>query len=98
MFKLSVSNLRSVQAECAVCRNVIRVYDLALYPAASKPLGSEQYQPMDVPKSPSLVFVAFEYGELDEDQEFDTNDITWCQIFIEDDAGELLKVFDDETA
>jgi len=69
-----------------------------LYPAACKPKGAELYVAMEVPEAPSPVFVAYEYGELDEDQEFNADDITWCQVFVEHSAGDILKVFDDETA
>ena len=51
-----------------------------------------------VPIVPTRVFVSFEYGPLDDDQAFDPNDVTWFQLFTEDRAMRLVKVFDDETA
>lgn len=44
------------------------------------------------------VYVMYEYGELDDDQQFDQNDITWCQVFIENENKQRVKVVDDETA
>jgi hypothetical protein len=98
IFTLFESNHRSVRAECASCRELVLIYDLELYPAASKLTGAEHFQLMSVSRSPSRVFLSFEYGELDEGEVFDPNDITWFQIFIEASDGELVKVFDDETA
>jgi hypothetical protein len=98
MFTLFESSHHSVRAECVICREPVLVYDLALYPAASKRTGLERYQPMNVQSSPSHVFLAFEYGEIDEGEEFDANDITWFQAYIETSEGELVKVFDDETS
>jgi hypothetical protein len=43
------------------------------------------------------VYVSCEYGQLDEDQEFDQDDITWCQVFVEK-GGQLSRIFEDETA
>ncbi len=31
------------------------------------------------------------------EDEFDRNDISWCQVFVETASGNLAKVFDDET-
>ena len=74
------------------------VYDLQFYPAASKSKGDEVFLEMDISKEkPVKVYVGYEHGETDDDQEFDQNDITWCQIFADNDNG-IIKVFDVETA
>jgi hypothetical protein len=74
------------------------VYDLAVYPAASKTRGEEVFERLIRESgSDSPVFVRYEYGVPEPDMEFDRNDICWCQVFIEIGSGELAKVFDDET-
>jgi len=74
------------------------VYDLASYPTASKGKGDEWFTELDPTKEGALpIYVSYEYGEFDDDQEFDQDDITWCQVFVEMGGG-LRKVFDDETA
>jgi hypothetical protein len=74
------------------------VYDLAMYPAASKTRGAEVFEPLARESgSASPVFVRYEYGAPEPDVEFDRNDISWCQVFIETTSGSLAKVFDDET-
>jgi hypothetical protein len=62
--------------------------------------GDESFSEIKETKAGSglPVFVMYEYGELDDDQEFDPNDITWFQVFVEASNGRLVKVFDDETA
>ena len=86
-------------AICASCQERITIYDLAFYPAAVKLEGEETFVAMDsMPVRPSQVYVCYEYGELDPDQQFDRDDICWCQIFTESQSGQLVRVFDDETA
>jgi hypothetical protein len=77
------------------------VYDLSLYPAATKTAGDEDFAPLETSADldvASAVFVMYEYGELDNDEVFDANAITWCQVFVQDKSSELRCVFDDETA
>jgi predicted RNA-binding Zn-ribbon protein involved in translation (DUF1610 family) len=98
-FRLLQSNRESVVAVCPECGQNIVVYDLALYPAAVKLPGTELFCEMEsMPIRPASVFVRYEYSEPEPDVEFDRNDITWCQIFSENEAGDLVKIFDDETA
>lgn len=97
-FHLFLSNLDTVKAFCEMCQKEVLIYDLALYPAATKLAGDENFVELDLTKAEALpIYVSYEYGEFGDDQEFDQNDITWCQVFVEKE-GELLKVFDDETA
>ena len=100
LFRLFESNKRSVKATCASCGRETLVYDLSRYPAASKLSGVESFVPMSVDQGDSglRVFVMYEYGEPDEDQKFDPDDISWCQVFVESKNGQIKKVFDDETA
>jgi hypothetical protein len=99
-FRLIESNKQSVKAVCGKCGHEILLYDLSKYPAASKMPGDESFSEIKETKAGSglPVFVMYEYGELDDDQEFDPNDITWFQVFVEASNGRLVKVFDDETA
>ena len=98
-FTLLKSDKASVLARCSNCNSEICIYDLVLYPAATKIAGSESFVQIEqTENAPKKVVVMYEYGELDPDMTFDPNDITWCQIFIENEMGELTSVFDDETA
>jgi hypothetical protein len=97
-FCLLESNRRSVIAVCDRCGRELRIYDLAFYTSATKAKGDETFEQVLTPvDEPSKVFIGFEYGETDDEEEFDRNDITWCTIFIEE-SGQLKQVFDDETA
>ncbi|MDZ7619332.1 MAG: hypothetical protein U1E05_20220, partial [Patescibacteria group bacterium] len=100
-FLLHQSNRKSVVASCRQCGREIIVYDLSNYAAACKVAGEEHLSPMasaDGATADVTVFVMYEYGEIDDDQEFDRNDVTWCQVFVEDASGTHVCVFDDETA
>ena len=97
-FHLFLSDKDTVKALGAQCEKMVLIYDLALYPAATKLKDDESFSEIDLTKAGALpIYVSYEYGGFDDDQEFDQNDITWCQVFVEK-GGELLKVFDDETA
>ncbi len=98
LFRLLTSNKASVKAVCDRCSSVLPIYDLASYPAATKLGGTETYSEMfETSQTPTNVFVGYEYGELDCDQDFNQDDITWCQVFVEC-SGSMIKVFDEETA
>jgi hypothetical protein len=48
------------------------LYDLVFYPAATKGRGEEAFTPLKATRTEVLpVYVSYEYGELDEGQEFD---------------------------
>ena len=97
-FFIRISNLRSVIARCASCQHDIVVYDLQMYPTAIKTRGEEVFAPLPADiDQPSIVYVLYEYSEPEEDVEFDQDDISWCQVFVKGDSGEIVKVFDDET-
>ncbi len=97
-FKLFESNLRTIKGQCGECGSMFVIYDLAKYPAAMKLKAEESFTEMPCTKvQDASVFVAYEYGDFDDDHEFDCNDITWFEMFIEVD-GMIQKVFSDETA
>lgn len=97
-FRLKISCQQTVLANCTNCHSVIAVYDLAIYPAAVKLKGVESFVELDIPEDQKSLFVMYEYSSPEPDVEFDPNDITWCQIFVERNDGRIFKVFDDETA
>lgn len=91
-----------VTAVCAACGRKITVYDLTEYPCAV-PLGVEE-EPEKVRNEGHdrfRVAVIFEYSDefaLD-DNEFDENDVTWCQVYVYDTASaQSIMIVDDETA
>jgi len=98
VFRLFIGDKKSVKADCAGCSARFLVYDLALYPAATKEKGGETFGQVGASgQKPGSVYVQYEYGELDEDMEFDPNDITWCKVWFDNGNG-LANVLDDETA
>ena len=96
-FRLDQSQLKTVKATCKICGVSITIYDLDYYPAAVKLSGVEVFEVLDSGENQAALFVMFEYGVPEPDVEFDANDITWCQIFIERSNGEIDRIFDDET-
>jgi ribosomal protein S27E len=100
-FQLRKSNRESIRASCQQCGHEIVVYDLSYYPAACKVAGDEHFELLTLTSGTvenHTVFLMFEYGEFDDDQDFDRNDISWCQVFLKDASGRHACVFDDETA
>ena len=98
-FRLMEGTKRSVVAVCSACGSKHRIYDLGYYTSSTKPKGDEDFKPMEgVATIPARVFIGYEYGETDEGETFDPEDITWCSIYVEEASGTLKKVFDDETA
>ena len=98
-FDLLQSNLDSVVAVCSSCKTRIILYDWALYHAAVKLKGDEEFFRMPTQRErPSRVFVGYEYGPTEADEEFNSNDISWCQVFASTSNGEIIEVFNDETA
>lgn len=96
-FRLMISPQKSVRGNCLTCGNSFTIYDLAYYPAGVKLPGSEEFRELDDPANQAAVYVMFEYGEAEPDMEFDENDVTWCQIFVQRNEGEIEMIFDDET-
>jgi|SRR5687767_15284946 len=97
-FSLVEGSKKSLVATCERCNREWRIYDLAYYPSASKLKGEEHFGKILVPKEQSSkLFIGYEYGETDDGDAFDRNDITWCIVFVEKE-GKLQRIFDDETA
>ena len=85
---------------CARCATEVIVYDASYYPAASRNKASEKFDrvPGGHESERFQVYAMYEYGQLDDGEEFDPDDITWCQVFIENDRRQLVMILDDETA
>ncbi|MDE7418165.1 MAG: hypothetical protein K2N44_17990 [Lachnospiraceae bacterium] len=91
-----------VTAVCAACGRMITIYDLTEYPCAV-PLGKEE-TPEKVTNQENDRFhvaVIYEYSDefaLDDDA-YDENDVTWCQIYVYDTVNaQSIMIVDDETA
>lgn len=92
-FELFKSDKHTVRARCQTCAREVTVYDLAYYPAATKLAGSESFRLVGAGK----VYMMYEYGEAEDDEVFNPDDITWCQIWLGR-QSDLELVLDDETA
>jgi hypothetical protein len=97
LFVLLMGSLRSVHAICHKCRSMICLYDLSKYPTATKEKGEEVFKVHALTMEGKAIYVGYEYGELDDDQEFDQDDISWFELFVETN-GKPLRVFSDESA
>ena len=99
-FTLTKGTKPSLIATCQASGHKVTVYDVSLYPAATAQKGREEFTPVRHPEGDDCfqIFAVFEYGELDDDQVFNRNDVTWCQIIIENAAGSRTTILDDETA
>lgn len=100
LFKARKSQCESLEVECKTCGKIVSVYNLAEYPAATKLDKAEELLEISLPDGTThgSIFVMYEYGELDEDQDFDRNDITWCGVWLEASDQSLVLILDDETA
>lgn len=92
-----------VIACCESCGNTITLYDLIEYPCAETAREPEEaLKKMTLGDNDKFnVAVIFEYSdefEFDDDA-FDENDVTWCQIYLYDPKGlQSIMIVDDETA
>jgi hypothetical protein len=79
---------------------VILVYDVRLYPAATP--SRRAREPVSFSMGGQTHFgvcIVYEYPELDPDQEFDQNDISWCEVYAIDEQGAVVgRVISDETS
>ena len=92
-----------VSAVCESCGNQITVYDLIEYPCATTARNPEEPLEKVVHKGNDKFNIAIVIQYSDEftfdDEMFDENDITWCQIYLYDNAAqESVMIVDDETA
>lgn len=92
-----------VTAFCTSCGNQIAIYDLIEYPCATTARDPEEALEKVVNKGNDKFNIAFILQYSDQfdfdDQRFDENDITWCQIFLYDIVNlQSVMIVDDETA
>lgn len=99
-FKLFTNERRKVIAICEKCELEVLIYDRNVYPASASRHGSEEMTLFQSDNGTQVfnVFVVYSYGELDEDMEFDPNDICWCSVYALDDQAQRMLVLSDETA
>lgn len=93
-----------VTAYCESCGKTITLYDLIEYSCAVtvRKDGEEVLKKITTNNSDKFnVAIIFEYSdefELD-DENFDENDVTWCQIYLYDTVSmKSFMIVDDETA
>jgi hypothetical protein len=89
-----------VTAKCSHCGDEIVVYDVRLYPAATSSRTAGDAVLFSAAGATTFgVCVVYEYPELDDDQEFNQNDITWCEVFaLDEDDKVVARVISDETS
>ena len=92
-----------VIAFCTSCGKQITLYDLIEYPCAPTARDPEEKLEKIINKSNDKFNVAIIIQYSDQfafnDERFDENDITWCQIFLYDIVNlQSIMIVDDETA
>lgn len=90
-------------AFCASCGKAITLYDLIEYPCAVTYRDNEEILRKVINKDNDKFNIAiiFQYSDdFDfDDEEFDENEITWCQIYLYDIVNlQSILIVDDETA
>ncbi len=98
-FRLLKSLKHALKAVCENCGNEITVYDVSCYSTASKGLNNSDAISVVHPKGQQFykIYAIYEYSILNTGDTFDPDDITWCQVFIEDDQGNRVRIFDGGT-
>jgi hypothetical protein len=99
-FKIYTTRTPTVSAQCSHCGEVIVVYDVRLYPAATPSRTAGDAVLFSAAGATTFgVCVVYEYPELDGDQEFDLNDISWCEVYALGKDDEVVgRVISDETS
>ena len=92
-----------VSAVCESCGNQITLYDLIEYPCATTARDPEEPLEKVINKRNDKFNIAIIIQYSDEfafdDERFDENDITWCQIYLYDNVSrQSIMIVDDETA
>lgn len=99
LFHVLADEMPRVVADCGACANRVTVYDVRLYPAATGGPGGDELHDVSGGDVAVEVFVMYEYGDPDIPDDFDPDDISWCQVFTYDArTGSVELVLDDETA
>lgn len=90
----------SVFLKCINCHREITAYDLAYYPAATKLKDKFEKEKIYIGNIENFnVYALYQYDnefELEDDVEFDKNDISWGNIYIKNEDI-INKILDDET-
>lgn len=100
-FKILINELPIVDAICTKCEEKIKLYDLNFYPAATIIPASDEYIKYYSSEGDSVfnLCVLFEYPELEKDEVFDPDDISWCIIWGRGiKSGQVFEILNDETA
>jgi len=90
-----------VNAKCTSCGEIIPIYNLKYYPATALIPCDEECKEYISPEGDTFfnICVVYEYPELEKDEEFNPNDITFCEIFgFGLDSGKYFCIISDETA
>lgn len=90
-----------VIAKCPKCGENITIYNLRYYPAAAliPHTGEETVYISPAEDNIFNICVVYEYPELEEDEEFNQNDITWCEIYgFGLKSKKVFQIISDETA
>lgn len=92
-----------VTAVCTACKKRIALYDLIEYPCATTARDPEEPLEKVINKNNDKFNAAIIIQYSDEfafnDERFDENDITWCQIYLYDNVErQSMMIVDDETA
>lgn len=93
-----------VTAYCESCGKTITLYDLIEYPCAVtvRKEGEEVLERVTNNNNDKFnVAIIFEYSDQFEfdDENFDENEVTWCQIYLYDTVSlQPIMIVDDETA
>lgn len=93
-----------VEAFCESCGKTITLYDLIEYPGAVtvRNDGEDALEKVINENNDKFnVAIIFEYSDefAFDDEEFDENEITWCQIYLYDIVSlRSIMIVDDETA
>ena len=100
-FKVYKDRHPTISIQCSNCLKDIIVYDLKFYPAAVK-LNKDFIKQQIILDDNEFfeVYVIYEYDdefEIEDDVEFDPNDISWATVFIKSDKS-YFKILDDETS
>jgi hypothetical protein len=100
LFAVARSELPRVVAQCKRCATEVVLYDIRKYPSATVVPADDRLTVVAGESAQGAnVYVMYEYGPLDPGDRFDSDDITWCQVYARaPESGLLSKVIDHETA
>ena len=100
-FEIFINPEPMLMAKCKECGAEITVYNLRYYPAASL-ISFEGANTKYVSPRDDRIFnicVIYDYPELEVNEEYDQNDITWCVVYgVGIDSKDVFEILNDETA